>query len=46
LGGLLELLEIAFRQRARVMKEPAYQRGLAVVHVAQNDDLKLLGYGG
>ena len=43
LGDLLELLQLAFGQRARVVEQPAHQRGLAVVHVADDDDLELLG---
>ncbi len=40
---LLELLELAFGQRAGVMKQPADKRGLAVVHVADDDDFELFG---
>ena len=43
LGDLLELLQLAFGQRARVVQQPAHQGGLAVVHMAQDDDLELLG---
>src|SRR5208282_3894490 len=43
LGDLLELLQLAFGQRACVVKEAAHQGGLAVVHVAEDDNLKLLG---
>ena len=40
---LLELLELAFGQRAGVVKQPADERGFAVVHVADDDDLELFG---
>ena len=43
LGDLLELLELAFRQRAGVVEEAADEGGFAVVHVADDDDLELLG---
>ena len=43
LGDLLELLQLAFGQRAGVVQEAAHQGGLAVVHVAEDDDLELLG---
>ena len=46
LCGLLELLQLAFGQRARVVQQPAHQGGLAVVHMAQDDDLELLGGNG
>ena len=45
LGDLLELLQLALGQRAGVVKEPAHQGGLAVVHMAEDDDLKLFGAG-
>ena len=45
LGDLLELLQLAFGQRAGVVEQPAHQGGLAVVHVADDDDLELLGGG-
>ena len=38
LGNLLQLLELAFRQRAGVVKQAADKGGFAVVHVADDDD--------
>ena len=43
---LLELLELALGQRARVVEKPADEGGLAVVHVADDDDLELFGGSG
>ena len=36
-----QLLELAFRQRSGVVEQAADQRRLAVVHVADDDDLQL-----
>ena len=41
LGDFLQLLQFAFRQRAGVVQQAAHKRGLAVVHVADDDDLQL-----
>ena len=43
LGDLLELLQLALGQRAGVVEQPADKSGFAMVHVADNDDLQLLG---
>ena len=42
----LELLELAVRQGAGVVEQPADQGGLAVVHVADDHDLELFGRAG
>src|SRR5436853_2052305 len=42
LGDLLKLLQLAIGQRARVIKEASHKSGLAVVHMADDDDLELL----
>ena len=39
LGDSLQLLELAFRQRAGVVKKPADKSGFAMVDVADDDDL-------
>ena len=39
LGDFLQLLQLALRQRAGVVEQAADKRGLAVVHVADDDDL-------
>src|SRR5438045_3963043 len=41
-GNLLQLLQFAFRQGASVMEQPANESGFAMVHVTDDDDLKLL----
>ena len=46
LGDFLELLELALGQRAGVVEQPADERGLAVVHVADDDDFELFGGAG
>ena len=43
LRHLLQLLQLALRQRTRVVKQAAHERGLAVVHVADDDNLQLFG---
>jgi len=45
LGDLLQLLELAFRQRAGVVKQTADKGRFAVVHVSNNDNFQLLGRG-
>ena len=40
-GDGLQLLELAFRQRAGVVQKPADKCGFAVVHVADDDNLQL-----
>ena len=41
----LELFEFAFGQRTGVVKKAADESGFAVVDVADDDDLKLFGWG-
>ncbi len=40
-GDGLQLLQLALRQRAGVVKEPADKGGFAVVNVADDDDFQL-----
>ena len=44
LGDLPQLLELAFRQRAGVVEQPADERGFSVVHMADDDDFELFGW--
>ena len=41
-AGLLDLLDLAVRQRVGVEQQPADQRRFAVIDMADNDDLELL----
>src|SRR5439155_22674398 len=40
-----DLVELALRERAGVGVEPAEQRGLAVIHMADDDDVQMLTGG-
>ena len=42
-ASLLDLLDLAVRQRVRVEQQPPDQRRLAMIDMADNDDLELLG---
>src|SRR5207244_6831053 len=44
LRDLLQLLQLAFGQRPGVMKQPAYERGLSMVHVPHNHDFQLFSW--